>query len=77
MASGSQVDQQREDRWPNQTVAGSLRVKLESNESDYESDDDEEIGPRLGYDPKTGELRYLGKGNDKSDDVAEDVAENV
>ena len=62
MASGSQIDQQRDDRWPNQTVAGSLRVKLESNGSDYESedDDDDEIGPRLGYDTKTGELRYKG-----------------
>jgi hypothetical protein len=73
MASGSQVDQQRDERWPNQTVAGSLRVKLESNESDYESDDDEEIGPRLGYDPETGILRHQGNGNEKLADVTGNV----
>ncbi|RXW15938.1 hypothetical protein EST38_g9916 [Candolleomyces aberdarensis] len=50
MAGGEQVDKQREERWPNQTAAGTLRVKVEANDSDYESDD-EEIGPRLGYDP--------------------------
>ncbi|KAJ2936704.1 hypothetical protein H1R20_g387, partial [Candolleomyces eurysporus] len=70
MASGTQVDKQREERWPNQTAAGSLRVKLEANESDYESDD-EEIGPRLGYDPETGKLRS------PVTDLSENVAENV
>ena len=70
MASGTQVDKQREERWPNQTAAGSLRVKLEANESDYESDD-EEIGPCLGYDPETGKLR--SQVTDRSEDVAENV----
>lgn len=71
MASGAQIDKQREERWPNQTAAGSFRVKVEHEESDYESSDDEEIGPRVGYDPKTGKL-YGCEADDQAQDV-EDI----
>ncbi|KAF5333090.1 hypothetical protein D9611_002437 [Ephemerocybe angulata] len=60
MASGDHVDKQRDQRWPNQT-GPSLTVRVHPRQeegSDYESDDDddEDVGPRLGYDVKTGVL---------------------
>jgi len=71
VASGDQVDKQREERWPNQTTNGSVKVKLQPTEddSDYETSDDEaDVGPRLGYDPKTGELYRM---DEYTDDVKE------
>ncbi|TFK23240.1 hypothetical protein FA15DRAFT_670625 [Coprinopsis marcescibilis] len=61
MANGGQIDNQRENRWPNQTANGSLWVQVKSGQAgsddDDEDDDDCDLPrPKLGYDPVTGEL---------------------
>ena len=58
MASGEQIDLQRERRWPNQTAGGSLWVKLKPEQEGREDDSDDEMdaAPKLGYDPVTGNL---------------------
>lgn len=45
MAQGEAVDEQREKRWPNRTVAGTVEVEFKAWEEDSDYSEDENLGP--------------------------------
>jgi hypothetical protein len=69
MATGEQIDLQRERRWPNQTAGGSLWVKVKPEQEGREDESDEEMGeaPKLAYDPDSGKLYRTDMLSDDSD----------